>query len=315
MIKRSDTKLGSLDLESLVPRAMFGGDVTVAVLDGDVVVHGDAAANKIVVATDAETGALVVDGRIHAGEATTINGQQGPFIFDDFNNSLRIHMLSGADIVEIPQADFADNLFIGMGRGADRLSLGWGGEEATAAPGVNVDGRLTIGLGRGSDVLATAKLTSDSMAVFAGLGDDQIGLGDTAVENHLLVRTGPGADRVGFSNVRSAVVDVRMGTGHDRLTVLDSVFARLDARMGAGNDRVQIGATNISALATLGGGEGHDVIVNLGGNHANHYVVAGFEVIWNGDHEGAFADDGSETTVSTEINANHVGDIFRDAPA
>lgn len=304
MIKRSRNKPFQLDLESLETRTMLAGDVTVAVLDGNVVVQGDSAANRIVVATDSDTGALVVDGRIHAGEATTINGQQAPFIFDDFNNSLLIQMRAGADVVDVPRGEFANNLFIGMGQGADRLFFGPGSDDGSIGESaVNIGGHLTVGLGRGSDALAANGLSSGSMAVFAGRGADAIGLSNTAIDNQLLMRTGPGNDRVRLSNVQSPHADVHTGMGHDRLAVLDSAFARFDARMGLGNDRVVLEGNNVFELATLGGGQGHDVIINLGDNNAEHYVIAGFEVIWNGADDGAAsADDGSAT--ADEVGAD-----------
>ena len=283
-----------LGMESLESRTMLAGDVTVAIVDGDVFVRGDAAANHVVMATD-DAGALVIDGRALDGAPTTINGQEGPFIVDGFHNSIHARMWGGNDVVRIPQGDFAENVFVGTGRGADRIILG-PDPGGPSTDGVNVEGHLALALGHGPDFLRANAVTTGSMAAFGDLGADQIGLNNLQT-GRLRIGTGPGNDRIGIANVQSPHLKVHTGLGNDALTVIDSTFARFDARMGAGNDRVRVGSTE-ALTAIVNGGAGRDAFVSLGDNQANHYALVGFEVILPNANAGAGANGDSSAMVS-----------------
>ena len=212
---RSKIRFGQLGMESLESRTLLAGDVAVAIVDGDVFVRGDEAANHLVMATD-DAGALVIDGRALAGSPTTINGQPGPFVVNNFENSIQIRMLAGNDVVQIPQGNFAEHVFVGTGRGADRVVLGPDPNGPSAgSPGVGVDGRLTLVLGPGRDFVRANAVSAGSMTALGGVGADDLGLNNVQTSGRLRIGTGQGNDRIGIANSQSPHLDVDTGFGHD----------------------------------------------------------------------------------------------------
>ena len=124
MNRRRTVSRCALHLESLEEKALLAGDVSVAIVDGELFVRGDHESNHIAIRSNAETERVTIVGLPDGdGNATTLNGQSEPIRIDGIGRDVQVRMGPGADRVDVPAGPFS-NLTIGMGRGHDRVHLG-----------------------------------------------------------------------------------------------------------------------------------------------------------------------------------------------
>src|SRR5687767_8356137 len=91
-------------VEALERRCMLAGNVTVSVVDGDLMVRGDREPNAIVIA-QATDGTYTVAGAVDDdGLPTTVNGGASG-VFTRMDDDLRIRMGRGDDRMEIGGID------------------------------------------------------------------------------------------------------------------------------------------------------------------------------------------------------------------
>src|SRR3954469_10539995 len=116
-----------LNLEGLESRALLAGDVTVAVLNGNLSIVGDSAANDITIQEGATANSIVVTGIGTTGGNTTINGGTNIGTFTGLTRNIPVRMNGGDDTVSV-LADLAapGNLSISMGSGDDTVAIGDG---------------------------------------------------------------------------------------------------------------------------------------------------------------------------------------------
>ena len=69
---------------------------------------------------------------------------------------------------------------------------------------------------------------------------------------------------------------IRTGPGSDRVASVDSVFGHLAMHLGQGNDATLVARTTVRGSALFSGGAGMDRLVG-GMNSFNHVRVVGFE--------------------------------------
>lgn len=110
-------------LEDLEERLVMAGDVTAAVIGGDLVINGDALGNGVVV-SQIDSDSWAVSGRYQAGGSTRINGQYGGVQLHGVTDDVRIDLNGGDDYVSL-SGFVQDDLVINTDSGDDRVEINW----------------------------------------------------------------------------------------------------------------------------------------------------------------------------------------------
>ncbi len=281
-MRRKTVSRCALECESLEEKALLAGDVSVAIVDGNLLVRGDAEANHILVESSVDHQQIVIRGLPGVGGIdTTLNGQAGPVVIGGLGRELDIRMGAGNDVVDVPRGAFR-NVTVAGGRGDDVVRLG--GETATNAPpaAVHIAGDLTVHLAHGADRLRVEHVNVSGQAVLGGgRGADHISI--TALHaDRALISGGRGADAVVVLGSSINHLALQTGAGHDQAAVVDSAFEELRVDLGRGNDRMAMGGTDVAGTALINGGEGRDRLTRLGGNSSDRFAIVGFEAIRDG---------------------------------
>ena len=235
--------------ELLEQRQLLAGDVLVNVVDGILMVRGDALDNKIMIAAGAEAGDFVVTGL----DGTTVHedGQTpGAEVTVTGVHSAKVGLGAGNDLVAVVGANVRGHLAIRTGAGDDRVLIGTGGDAPElvgvlpADVAVNVRGLLSIDTNGDHDRVAVDDASIGRLAINAGVGNDDVSLGSTAA--------------VDESGARLRVhrgIHVNLGDGNDELN-MDQLRVRggIIALGGPGDDTLNATSTRSHALAVLGGG-------------------------------------------------------------
>ena len=155
-------------MESLETRDLMAGDVSAQVINGNLIITGDAADNKITITQVSSTSYRI------RGQDTTINGRQAATFV--VSNNVRISMLGGNDVVTIgtptgSPTTLKRDLSINMGGGRDTinvyssrvrnvtLKLGGGADKVNFAGSITVTGVIDADGGAGTDRATQAAST------------------------------------------------------------------------------------------------------------------------------------------------------------
>ena len=248
---------------------MMAGDVTAAIVNGDLVVTGDAAANGVRVeymAYDAwrVTGFMT---SFTAGGATRVNGQSiVEFNASSVTGAIRVNLGGGNDVL-----DFTTKL----------TSLG-----------VNTPGDVFVNTGDGNDTVEIhSAIIGDDLIIDTGAGNDRVTLdlvqvGDVGLDgnqNDLAIHTGSGADIVDIFLAGASgdtLIDTGMSgaTGHVAKSADDIVSLQgygalglLTIRTGDGNDTVHLDTAGSGEGIVISTGDGDDeVTIDVTMSESNH---------------------------------------------
>jgi hypothetical protein len=209
----------------------MAGDVTVQLVDGDLIVTGDALANAIIL-SDGELVGVFNDG----GTPTNINGvPNGTFDYSGMTGDVVIRMLDGADRVSFGGA-FTGAVVIESGDGNDIVSSGGGAQ---------IPEELVIELGAGSNQVTLA-------------GSNLDGTGTEISAHTVIIHGGEEADSIRISEnlvSRDFVMNTRGGNDNVALTfVLATNFLGVDG--GAGDDAIKLEACKARVISLRAGGGG-----------------------------------------------------------
>ena len=138
-MQRTSRKSRALRFETLERRAMLAGDVTVSVVNHNLVVHSDDGADSITVMQSA-TGAFQVEGV----NGTTINGQSA-ILQPQGINDIAIVMGNGNDSVAVE--GFQPIVVTGIGPGPSPFML------PLQPQNIAIAGNLSIVMGGGTDTV------------------------------------------------------------------------------------------------------------------------------------------------------------------
>ena len=298
-----------LGFESLERRALMAGDVFVAI-EGELLrVEGDNLANQVTLA-QSSTGDLVVSGQ----NGTTINGLPSVRFARPVINAAEIRMEGGDDAVVLRGLRVANDLFVDLGAGNDRLT-----SPATAPISVGANaliygeaGNDTVQLNRakvfedlyidGGIGALTATITNSSidksMAIVGDEANDSVSVVGSTVGLNLSVETKGGSDTVRISQLQAFSLlintDSNGAVGRDVVNISNaSVVEDIGIFTGAGDDVVRMTATS-SNKVTVSLDQGNDRLEATN-------VVAATDIIFEG---GA----GIDTLLETDVFAS----IFRD---
>lgn len=219
---------------------MFAIDV--AVVDGDLVVSGEA------------EGAVAIrtleDGSIEVKEGDRIVANR-----TDVTDDIRIDLDSTGtqdDTVVIDlKAKAIDRLMVNLGNGDNQLLF----ESGT------MSGSLLFRGGDGNDLVLQGEnaMVGQNVYAFLGDGDDRVSL-DGTVNRNVVVRGGDGDDLIelGESSEVGRSVSLDLGDGNNNVLISGTIEKGLKYRGGDGNDSVQIEASavvNSNVSLNLGAGE------------------------------------------------------------
>jgi hypothetical protein len=161
-------KYRRLASEQLELRAVLSGDVAVGVVNGDLVITGDADPNYVLIEQDANTGDWIVTGGVKplTNTETLVNGQLTPQTFSGVTGGLIVDTAAGQDRVVVTNADVPGDSSFALGDDFDRLIF-------TAVP---VGGDEFFWLNQGSPVTQSGLVTfQQDLSVDAGGSHDHVG--------------------------------------------------------------------------------------------------------------------------------------------
>jgi hypothetical protein len=254
-MRQPTSSRGQLRLEQLEARCLLAGNVTAAVVNGSLVVTGDAQDNTIEIFQTAQ-GIQVL------GMATTVNGGTS-FTAVGVTKDVVVSLGDGSDGLAFDLTVPRD-LIIDMGAGDNSVNFGGFFEPppGDTGPGGVITGR---------DVVVNAGNGSNFIGIFSSqVGrktDINLGSGGTS-GNFVLV----------FQSTFSGVTNITSGAGSDFFDIESSTFgAKTLISTGAGDDTLVLANCTFQAQTTLDGGDGFDTLMNTGNTFAVTPVIRGFE--------------------------------------
>lgn len=235
--------------------AAVANQVQVRIEGSLLVIAGDTAANQIVVAQNA-AGDVVVTGQ--AG--TLVNGAASARFPRVALNAAEILMGSGNDVVTLRNLRIANDLFVNLGPGDDRLVA------PSAAP-LAIGANATVEAAEGNDVvrIEAAAVASD-LKIDGGLGILNCTLSATVVGYGIQMVADDANDIMTITNtIAGDVISVETKGGSDRVT-MTNVDARLMGISTDANGLVGLDSVNLMRITTtedLGifTGPGNDVVL------------------------------------------------------
>ncbi|MGH7965292.1 MAG: hypothetical protein ACRERD_26355 [Candidatus Binatia bacterium] len=218
------------------------GNVTVTVVDGNLLVEGDKKSNRIFIELE-PTGTTDTFRIFPRFDSTTINGQEDVLVSgvtggivvilgkgndqvaleDVFADFITITTDDGKDVVAFSDARTAGDIHIDTGNGGDLINI-----DAFTTIG----GNLTAQLGPGADV-------------FFNFGGGGTVVGKTRIEGD------SGNDRIELESQQTFAdaFHVDLGTGNDTVVVDDAAFqAKVRLERGDGTDTLVLGTDNSFAV-------------------------------------------------------------------
>ncbi|MEZ5940499.1 MAG: peptidylprolyl isomerase [Planctomycetaceae bacterium] len=243
--------------ETLETRTLLSGNVSASILNGNLYLNGDSAANELEIVES--NGDLIVSGL----NSTTINNSAsfvltsggttfGGMVFvglGDGHDSLQINTgaelssdvyvsdLFGRTSIGINGATIGGDINITTGKGDDLVSL----------DGATVGGSLRFFAGRGHNLLSISNSTiGGNLSMFADRGEDDVVLEDSTVGGNTWIDTGKKMDSLAFTNTTLSG-DFFLNTGEHNDTVLFdglTVGGKTDLWLWRGNDALKLQGTN-----------------------------------------------------------------------
>jgi hypothetical protein len=266
--------------ERLEARQMLAGNVTAELVDGDLIVTGDAADNRIRIYMNAfgETKLF--------GDGTIVNGvPDGTFDLTHLTGDVVARLGDGNDVVNF-EGGFPGAVVIEGGNGNDHVNSLAGG---SIAAGLVIDvgsGANSVGLsgrGFGREGYSLGFRVGTSAIITGGAHEDGVSVEQVYVVNDLVINTGAGADRI---DVRRSTIGqflgIDSGADSDRLFLFGTNVSTASLQTGAGTASIDLeffyarhdlgilapdGATDILLWRSRVDGTAYVV-----GGHSNDYV-------------------------------------------
>lgn len=192
--------------EPLEQRALLSGNVIAGIVNGQLVIRGDAESNAIRISVDPSNPAAIL---VSGENATTINGQADPLSLTGVVRTANIKLNAGDNQVTIDGLALSRDLYITSLNGADQVKiqntqvgrhlriLTRGGNDQIDMDKVTVKGWTLINTAQGNDIItATASTFRGKFALFAGAGNDTIQLSESTVESRQWIKPGPGNNQI-----------------------------------------------------------------------------------------------------------------------
>jgi hypothetical protein len=253
--------------ERLETRTLMAGNVTAAVVDGNLTITGDSSSNVIALHQIGDTGQW----RITGGIKTSINGKLNSMVTESVTGDITIDLNSGND----------------------RLTVQDG----------YIPGSLTVKMGDGNDAAALANLEIGNYLHFEGNnGNDVLGVRNVAVADptfsyYSSIDMGDGNDTTRVNNLSDQNLSLTTGSGVDHLKMANSTFLGgptegLHIQSGGGGDVTRLINDTTGPLTVSVGGGKHNIL-KVNGCTAD---TANFEELGTGTISGKGNAFGAEST-------------------
>lgn len=239
-------------IERLEARQMMAGDVLVNVVEGNLIVEGDAQGNQVAITAGPEPGSYLVrglDGTNIVRPAADVASPAIEVVVKGVTGGARIALGAGDDRLALANASFRGGVSIRMGEGNDGVAIGLrpvveaGSETPAPSPGsVRIGGPLNISTGEGNDRVHL----------------DQAGIGGP-----LNIETGGGNDAVRLGHQSPPPVELAADTGVDskpEIVPALRVMQAVNVNLGTGNDEFNADAVKTDQGMNVNAGEGSDAL-------------------------------------------------------
>lgn len=238
--------------ERLEPRNLLAGHVRASIVDGDLVIRGDDASNKIEIRR-VDNSSVEVQGLTAGGSATSINGRANGSAKFSIHDDIICYLYGGNDRLSMTGSAQTKPLMV-----RDRLLVyGADGGDVVQLKYVSVVGDCQLSLGAGNDrVFARYLYVGDDLSIYGAaqgeLNDKTIDIrGNNYVAGDTSISLGDGDDNVQISHFRTERLNVSLRDGSDTLSVdithaTGGVFAG-----GSGIDTLHIGANDFARYPKL----------------------------------------------------------------
>lgn len=311
------TATRKLMFQNLESRSMMAGDVTAAVVGGDLVLTGDNQDNAIVVKQFLGN-QFIVSGQNADGSATTINGQANQLF--TFNGDVRVQLNGGDDKVtfdkpqlSIPGFSGSESKFPGAiavdgGDGNDQLILRdvsireellaemGDGDDLVQATNLdtglldgnanNFSGNITLLMGEDEDTVNLNQVDIDGfLALDMGAednDDESVLLQNIIASQAVVVQTGGGDDLVTLRNVKSTDVAFATDDGEDVVNLEFITADEIFADLGDGDDILNTRRIIADELVAIGGDGDDEFTFSIAIRELNKITdnnIVDFEVI------------------------------------
>ena len=227
-----------LDYQSLEPKFLLAGNVSVALSGGLLSVTGDSVNNQIQVVGSPDGSVNIVP-----INDTTINDLSEPFTLVNGIGFANFQMGAGDDSVEISNIQMSEIFTIHGEEGNDRITI----------DGINAQ-RLIVNAGIGNDVLEFHNTYSRSdIRIQGNLGDDTVSITSMAADQDLHLFTGPGNDTIAIDDLGTPeTVNVSSGSGNDIVAVTGHFYTKkTNFNLGAGDDALNMTPQTSQTSATI----------------------------------------------------------------
>ena len=287
--------------ESLEQRQLLAGDVSVNVVDGNLMIEGDEFDNKIMITAGTEADTLVITGL----DGTNLLEEGQPAVSEVTVAGVHgatVELGEGDDLIAIVGAELRGKIAIDTGAGEDRVLVGTGGDAAELVgqlpedlavevrgslridsggdnDQISVDdaivrGRLGINAGEGDDVVSLGAATDDDVSarlqsrggvgVHLGDGDDELNVHQLSARGIVRVHGSMGDDTIDASRIHASAMLLLGGDGLDTLSLVELDVRRLGIHTGADHDSVDVRDSVFTALGVaLGDGDDTLTTANL----------------------------------------------------
>lgn len=250
-----------LSVECLEGRLTPAGNITAAVIDGLLVIEGDAEANGFTVTQFTESifpsGTLAVE-----GDATTLVNGEGDVELSGVTRGVDINTGPGADDVTVEGVHDL-SLRVRTGPGNDSLLV----------ESVQAEGALIVRTQGGDDRVELFNVDLGAIDIRTGRGADTVWIDETQALGLVLIRTGKGND------------SVEIERNFPEFAFEGSTFeGPVEIRMGRQDDTIRVGiegnpkrSAEFQGAVTFHGGGGTDGLdagLDSGTNNGNTFAVA-----------------------------------------
>lgn len=285
-------------IERLEARQMMAGDVFVNVVEGNLIVEGDAQGNQVAITSGPEPGSYLVrglDGTNIVRPAAEVATPMNDVVVKGVTGGARIALGAGDDRLVLADASFRGGVSIRMGDGNDDVAIGLrpvaadSPETPMPPPGsVRIGGPLSISTGDGNDRVHV----------------DQAGIGGP-----LNIETGGGSDAVRLGHQSPPPVELAADTEADakpEIVPALRVMQGINVNLGAGDDEFNANAVKVDQGMNVNAGEGSDAL------HIDQLWSGGPLTLFGGPGDGADNIDLSHARAATAfINTGAGNDRVR----
>lgn len=272
----NQSKRRRLGLETLEDKRLLAGDVSVTVVEGNLLVRGDEASNGVAITSGDAASEYVVVGLPVGDAATSINGTFERVVVTGVSGGIRMGLGRGDDVFNLFQANVRGYVSVATGLGNDHVNIG-GPQTQVSDMNTVIQGRLLVDLGEGNDSLRIGgSEVEQGLEAHGGMGNDDVAIRASRLGGVSSIGTGAGYDEVTVGGTHAEFLRVQTGDDADQVALVDSAFSGVGVNLGQGSDELVLAGVR-AETGYFQGGPGHDALRLNGLNQFGRLRIAGFE--------------------------------------